>query len=119
MATFPTYAKLLHEGYRRARQPAVLRTDMETGPAKQAKIVSRVMIVHEVQYAFGTIADYQNFLIWFRDDIARGAGWFDWADPLTDAVKAARIVGGAIDEELPNKQMDVWVLRFKIEHWDG
>jgi len=119
MATFPTYAKLLHSPYRVTRDPAVLRTDMESGPPKQAMLRSRVMVTREVRYAFGSIADYKNFIIWFNTAIARGAAWFDWPDPIDDSVKQARIVGGNIEEEQPNKTLDVWVLKFSIETWDA
>lgn len=119
MATFPTYAKLMHDGHRVAHAPAVLRTEMESGPPKQIKIHSRSMVTHQVQYAINTVANYQSFWTWFKNDIARGAGWFDWPDPIDDTVRTARIVGGVIEEEQPNRTLDVWVLRFKIEHWDG
>lgn len=119
MATFPTYAKLMHDPYRVTRAPAVVRTDMESGPPKQAKIRSRVMVTREVRYAFGSIADYQAFITWFNTGIARGAGWFDWNDPIDDSVKQARIVGGQIEEEQPNKTLDVWQLKFRIETWDA
>ena len=118
MEIFPTYAKLLHDGYRRRRESAVLRTEMETGPAQQAKVRARGLVTHQVQYAFGSIADYQNFLTWFFVSVAAGAAWFTWPDPMTDAALTARIAGGVIEEEIPNKTLDVWVLRFKIEHWD-
>jgi hypothetical protein len=116
---FPTYAKLLHEPYRVQREPAVLRTDMESGPPKQAKLKSRVMVTRELAYAFGSITDYTNFLTWFKTDINRGASWFDWTDPVDGVVKQARIVAGTLDEERPNRQMDVWVISFKIETWDS
>lgn len=119
MATFPTYAKLLHEGYRVARQPAVLRTEMESGPPKQARVRYRALVVRELKYALATLTDYQNFITWFRTDVAHGADWFDWTDPVDATVKQARLVGGAIEEEVPNKQMDVWVLKFRIETWDS
>jgi len=119
MATFPTTAKLLHSPYRVRREPAVLRTDMESGPPKQAMLRSRVMVAREVRYAFGSLADYQAFIAWFNNDIARGAAWFDWPDPIDDSVKQARIVGGVIDEEEPNRTLDVWVLKFSIETWDA
>jgi hypothetical protein len=118
MATFPTAAKLLHD-YRVTREPAVQRTDMESGPPKQAKIRSRVMVTREVRYAFASLTDYNAFITWFNTDIARGASWFDWTDPVSDTVKQARIVVGAIEEEQPNKTMDVWILKFRIETWDA
>lgn len=119
MATFPTAAKLLHDPYRVSREPAVQRTDMESGPPKQAKLRSRVMVTREVRYALDSIADYNAFIAWFNTDIARGAAWFDWPDPIDDSVKQARIVGGVIEEEQPNKTLDVWLLKFRIETWDA
>ena len=91
MATFPTYAKLGHAITVR-RDPGVLETDTETGPAKVARIRSRVMLWRDVEYLFGLLADYQSFIAWFTTDIERGALWFDWPDPAdADTVKLARV----------------------------
>ena len=119
MATFPTGAKLKHDLVLR-RDPGVLETDTETGPAKVARIRSRVMLWREVEYLFGSLADYQAFIAWFTTDIERGALWFDWPDPSdADTVKPARIRGGLLEEERPDKRMDTWSLKFQIGTWDG
>lgn len=118
MATFPSYLKLLHGGPRIVRESAVLRTDMESGPAKQAQVRSKAIVTGEFQYACATLADYQAFKTWWKTDAARGANWFFWTDPEDDASKLARVPGGVIDEEVPNKTLDVWVLKFKLEWWD-
>jgi hypothetical protein len=118
MATFPTYMKLTHTGPRVTREPVVLRTDMESGPPKQAMARSLGMVTRAVEYAC-TLANYQLFKTWFKIDVARGAGWFFWSDPEDDVSKLARIVGGVIDEEMPSgKTLDVWILKFKLETWD-
>lgn len=119
MPTFPSYAKLAHTPYTEQPDPAVARTDMESGPSKQAMIRSRAMVTRDVLYAFGSLADYQSFKTWFRVDIARGATWFDWRDPVDDTVKPSRIVGGLLDPAEPNKRMDVWTVKFRVETWDG
>lgn len=119
MPTFPSYANLLHSPYTEHLEPAVQRTEMESGPPKQSKVKSRVLVAREVTYAFGSLSDYQSFKTWFRDDVARGASWFDWRDPVDDTVKSARIVGGMLEPAEPNKRMDVWTVKFRIETWDG
>lgn len=119
MPTFPSYAKLLHDPYDEQPESAVQRTDMESGPAKQSMIRSRAMVMRNVKYAFGSLADYQSFKTWFRNDVNRGSTWFDWRDPVDDTVKSARIPGGRLNPAKPNKRMDTWVLEFLIETWDG
>jgi hypothetical protein len=115
---FPIAAKLLHDIAVR-RDPGVLETDTETGPAKVARIRARVMVWREVQYAFGALADYQAFIAWFTTEIERGALWFNWPDPAdADTVKLARLRGGLIEDEKPDKHMETWVLKFQIGTWD-
>ena len=114
---FPTAAKLMHDIVVR-RESAVQRTQMETGPAKQAAVRSKVLVTREVQYAFKTLTDYNAFIVWFNGDAGRGALWFFWTDPVDDVSKLSRIVDGLIEEERPNKTMDVWVLKFKLETWE-
>lgn len=118
-ATFPNYLGLMHGFPRIVREPAVLRTEMESGPPKQAMIRSSALVTREVQYVCKTLANYQSFKAWFVTDIARGADWFFWPDPEDDVSKLARIVGGIIESEEPNKTLDVWVLKFRLETWDA
>lgn len=119
MATFPTYAKLVLEGFKKDRESALQRTDMERGPPKQPRIKSRVLVTRKLTYAFDSKTDYNNFLTWFNTSINRGAAWFDWTDPETSTVKKARIVNGKLSEEKPlNSALSLWQVMFDLETWE-
>lgn len=120
MATFPTYADLLRAGFAQQRGPAVQRTDMESGPPKQLKTKSRVMVSRPVAYLLRTAANYASFITWFQTTINYGADWFDWTDPVDANVKSARIVGGTLQSEEPiEPRMQYWKVSFMIETWSG
>jgi hypothetical protein len=120
MATFPAAAKLGFAGYAKRRQSAVLRSEMESGPPKQARILSKVLVQRDLTYHFDSASDYNAFIVWFRDDITRGADWFDWTDPEDSTVKSARIVGGTLTEETSlNPALIYWQIKLTLETWDG
>lgn len=117
MATFPTYAKQMHD-VKLARDPAFEETAMESGPSKRAQIRSKVLVSRDLSYAFASLADYNSFISWFNDPIAgaaRGAAWVNWTDPNGDVVKLARIT---LDDETPNKQWDVWVIKLRVQTYE-
>lgn len=116
MATFPTYAKILASGFAEQRESALLRTEMESGPPKQAKIKSRVMVTRPVSILLQSRADYLSFVDWFADDLNEGSDWFDFTDPVTHTVKQARFVGGGL-EASPEAGLTLWTINTKIETW--
>lgn len=115
----PDYAKIARNGFAVQRQSAVLRSEMESGPPKQAKILSRVLVTRSVVFMLDSLADYNSFLAWFRDDISRGAAWFSWTDPVDGAAKLARIVGGVLESEAPAESTRYWRVSCKLETWDA
>lgn len=118
MATFPTYANLLNEGFSQQRASAIARTQMESGPAKQLKTLSRVLVTRQITCLFLTKTDFNSFITWFQTTINYGADWFTWTDPVDSASKNARIVGG-LDAEEPVVVLAKWKIRFKLETWSG
>ena len=116
MATFPAYAKILAAGFAEQRESALLRTEMESGPPKQAKIKSRVMVVRPVSILLQSRADYMSFVEWFSETLNEGANWFDFTDPVTNTVKQARFVGGGL-EASPQAGLTLWTIDTKIETW--
>ncbi len=93
MATFPAYAAILLDGFAEQREPALLRTEMESGPPRQTKIKSRVMKTRPVKILLDSRDDYLSFETWFATTINEGADWFDWADPVSGTTKSVRFVG--------------------------
>ena len=116
MATFPIYAKILAAGFAEQRESALLRTEMESGPPKQAKIKSRVLITRPVSILLQSRADYLRFVDWFSVTLNEGADWFDFTDPVKRTVKRARFVGGGL-EASPQAGLTVWTINTKIETW--
>lgn len=119
MATFPTYAKLLFNGFAVEQAPAVRRTNMESGPPKQAKILSRVMVTRAVTYKISSAADYTSFMVWFNTTLGYGVSWFDWTDPVDSVVKTARIVDGKIKCVPVVKTLAEWDIHFNLETWSA
>lgn len=118
MPSFPSNGELLLP-YGETPESAVLRTEMESGPAKQAMVRTRQSIGRPVSYRFSS-ANYIAFKTWYRDDIKRGALWFDWRDPLNDKLKQARMVGGVYEAQAydPGQGPLSYDVTFQIETWD-
>lgn len=119
MPAFPSYPLLLFDGIKRQREPGVDMTAMESGPPKQMKKQSRVMIRRPVTYLLKTAADYAAFIAWYENTINK-VDWFDWTDPADGVTKRARIQGGDLKDEAPQRKIhDRWKVMFTIETWNA
>ena len=58
MPAWPAYAHLLLAGYGESRAPSLLRTEMEDGPPKQARIRSRALVTRKAVVQLRSLADY-------------------------------------------------------------
>ena len=117
MATLPAYVNILFRDYNRTRESALLRTEMESGPPKQAKIKSKVMITSQVSLYFAAKADFQSFETWYDATLDEGSGWFDMADPVSGLTITARFVGGGYKAKPLSANMEQWELSAEIEYW--
>ena len=117
MATLPAYAQLLFRDYQRTRESALLRTEMESGPPKQAKIKSKVMITSQINLYFDSKANFQSFETWYDDTLEEGSGWFDMTDPVSGSTITARFVGGGYKAKPLSANMEQWELGAEIEYW--
>lgn len=117
MAIFPTYARILVAGYGEQRDSALLRTEMESGPPKQARVKSRVMVTRQASIYLETTADYEAFKAWYSETIREGADWFSFTDPISKAVRQARFVGGGLDAKPLETNPRGWTINAKIETW--
>lgn len=120
MATLPSYVKVLLAGFGERRESGLLRTEMESGPPKQLKIKSRVLVTRPVRLRVENNTNYLAFLAWFATTINQGADWFDWTDPVTNTTKSARIVGGELGVAQPLAGVrGGWVIPCQIETWSA
>ena len=117
MTTFPSYARILASGYSEQRESALLRTEMESGPAKQAVVKSKVMVTRSFKIVVSSLAFYRQFVSWYSVSLNEGSAWFSFTDPTTNTVKQGRFVGGGF-EASPNASVcDAWTIDAKIETW--
>lgn len=113
MAAFPS-GKLTASGYRYQRRSNVLRTDMDSGPAKQALRASQDLLQFPVTYLF-TKAEFQAFQTFVSVTIGV-VGWFDWTEPVSGSTVQARILNGDISNAQPlNPNLADWVVQFTME----
>lgn len=120
MPTWPSTAHIQLDGYAEQRETALQSSEMESGPPKVVRIKSRVMVRRPVAVLFKSRADYLSFVEWFKTDIAHGALWFDWLDPLTGSTRQARIKGGELGDAslLGSAALDRGVrLTLTLETW--
>jgi len=119
---FPSTGKLSLSGYSEKPESALLRSEMESGPAKQALIKSRVMVERGITLRY-SFAEYTAFKTWFKSaDCNRGASWFDWTDPIDSTAKQARIKNGDYNAVPRNGGEGApleWDVSMIIETWDN
>lgn len=90
---FPSIGILTTSGFTEMPDPNIVRSQMETGFAKQAKRSSVNLIRRNVNYVF-TEAEYATFKTFFFDTSANGTLFFDWDDPVTGTTIEVRVVEG-------------------------
>jgi hypothetical protein len=112
MATFPSYACVLLEGYQEKANYSVLRSEMDNAVPKQRPRRSLPMVVRDVKVKVANKTEKASFDTWIRDDIFGGTAWFDFVDPLDGTTKQARIVAGDVTWSSPGY---VWFADMKLE----
>ena len=115
--TFPSYAKILFSGYSQQRESALLRTQMDSGPPRQARIKSNVMLQRTVKLYFSSKSDFQAFETWYQNDCNFGAAWFNFTDPVSGSTVTARFMDGGYTAVPLVGGMSAWEVDAKIESW--
>lgn len=116
MPTLPAYVSILAAGYAEQPEATVARTEMESGPPKQARVRSTGMVRRPVNLRIDSNANYLLWVIWVRDTLAGGSLWFDYSDPVTGSTKTARIVNGQYDAS-PGSGVAQWTIKTSFETW--
>ncbi|RXZ42715.1 hypothetical protein [Crenobacter cavernae] len=96
LPTFPPYARILRDGYDETPDFGVQRTEMDGGLAKQRPRYSTPIVTRAATLLVEHAADKRLFDDWFRAELAGGAGWFSWTDPVDGVSKSARVVDGKL-----------------------
>lgn len=117
MASLPTYARILYDGYSQKRESALLRTEMDSGPPRQAKLYSRVMITRSAKIYISSKSNFQSFETWYATSINEGASWFDMTDPVSGSTIQARFVGGGYNATPMTADLENWEISVNIESW--
>lgn len=117
MATLPSYVKVFFRDFQQKRDSVLLRTEMESGAPRQAKIRSRPMITRTAILFMETKADFLSFETWYKEDIDEGAMWFNFYDPVKEATVQARFVGGGYTARPLSASLKQWEVETSIESW--
>lgn len=115
--TFPSYAKILYSGYSIKRESALLRSEMESGPPRQTKVRSTVMVTRSVNIYLASREAFQSFEAWYANDTNEGATWFNFTDPVSETSKLARFVNGGYTATPLMEGLSAWSVEAKIETW--
>lgn len=93
MAAWPSYALI---GFPQGEDPAtaVMRSEMERGPAKQRRMLADVTVTQETTAYFKTKQQAIDWETWFYSSIAAGTDYFDWTDLRTGVTRQVRIKEG-------------------------
>lgn len=90
---FPNIGILTTNGFSETSDPNIIRTQTESGFAKQAKRSAVSLVRRTVNYVF-TEAEYATFKTFFYDTSANGTLFFDWDDPVTGTTIEVRVTEG-------------------------
>jgi hypothetical protein len=116
---FPAIGKHLIKGYGEKPAPLMRRTEMERGPAKQARIGQRRPVRRPCRYRY-TADEYETFLTWVDNEGAEA--FFDWTDPRTGTVKQAQLVLGQYEAEIDKSGPDgaplEWIVKIELEVYE-
>lgn len=112
MATFPSYACVMLEGYEEKASYNVLRTQMDSGLAKQRARNSLPIVTRNVRIKVSNKTDKGLFDAWVKTDLSGGVGWFTYIDPVDGVSKQARFISGEVSWTSPGV---VWIASAEME----
>lgn len=110
--TFPAYAKVIADGFTEKRDFGVIRSDMDSGAARQRPRFSRPIITRSVTILVHGRAAKAAFDGFVESDLNGGTGWFFFADPIDGARKTARFVATSLQW---SAQGENWLQQAQIE----
>lgn len=114
MANFPSGICFLVEDYKENYDYALLRTDMESGWAKQRPRRSKPVVTRTgtlVIDGYDKYREFKNFLA----NIGGGSGQFDWIDPLDKQSKTVRFANQNFEFALIDVELGIFTASATIE----
>lgn len=118
MPTWPsTLPQSLLYTLTRKRQSGKVRSDMDTGPAKQRARFSATVRQYDAELIL-TGAQLTTFATFYDTTIGQGAESFTWIDPVTDVAATLRFMSDPEDvlivaHDDPDERQ--WRVRFQLE----
>lgn len=82
MEAFPSYARILFDGFSESFDPSIERTEMERGVPKQRVMNSQVLCKVNASILFSSPNDVAAFDTWYFGPLGR-IGWFTMRHPRT------------------------------------
>jgi len=116
LAQFPDYLIPILDGYSETVEPVVLRSDFESGPARQRSYSCGQFVRRNVTYSVCGCDKMEMFRQWFVTDLANGSLWFSWTDPK-GVISRARFYEHTYEATPDNRSFDSWTLRLTLEVW--
>lgn len=119
MIAMPTYVQILASGYQEKYQAKIIRSDFERGVAKQRSLAGNG--IKEVTFnALVCDENYQDFLDFFRNDLASGANWFEFLDPSKNpaVMKKARMKMPELVVQPTGEDFPFWGFQLTLEMYD-
>lgn len=117
METFPSYVTIKRDGFSENRESALLRSEVESGPPKQVRIKTAVLVTRPCRLQFTSKTDYQSFVEWYKTNLNEGADWFTWVDPVSGSSLTARFAEGGFTAMPLAALPGYWTLDVRIETW--
>lgn len=100
------------EGYEEKASYNVLRTQMDSGLAKQRARNSLPIVTRNVRIKVSNKTDKGLFDAWIKTDLSGGVGWFTYVDPVDGVSKQARFISGEVSWTSPGV---VWIASAEME----
>ena len=117
IAEFPTYLIPVLDGYSETVEPVVLRSDFDSGPARQRSYSCGQFVRRSITYSVCGCDKMQMFRDWFASDLRNGSLWFTWTDPCTSQNVRARFFDHSYQAVPDNRSFDSWTVQINLEVW--
>ncbi|HQK38760.1 MAG TPA: hypothetical protein PLO52_01435 [Flavobacterium alvei] len=119
MIALPKYVQILSNGYKETYTGKIIRSEFDRGIAKQRSLSSNGI----KQVTFNAIVcdeNYQDFLSFYRNDLASGANWFEFIDPSKSPAikKKARMISSDLVTEPTGEDFPYWGFTLTLEMYD-